>query len=114
MVVHVFAQDLDLGIRPVVRLAGALDLRDEAAYGLVFDLGFIKQVGVLDGSTYGGIEDFLLDLGMDREFLADALRQIQLLLGSAARARPRELLVFLEHLLDGAVIGIEQVAGILT
>src|SRR6185369_11982501 len=61
----------------------------------------------------GRVEDFLFDLRVHRQLMADLLGQVLLLLGGAARLRLAQLLVFLEHFLDRLVVGVQQVASVL-
>jgi hypothetical protein len=112
VMVDVFAQHLHLGIEHLIGLHHSADLRDQFLGGLVLDVGFRDHVLVLDGFAHGRIEDFLLDLRVHRQLHADLLSQFHLLLGNAPGLGAGEFLVFLEHLLHGPVVRVEQVAGV--
>ncbi|MEL1693647.1 hypothetical protein V2W55_20225, partial [Acinetobacter baumannii] len=57
---------------------------------------------VLDPAFAGGIEDFFLDLGVDRQFETDLLRDLLL------ESVPARLFEVGEQILDGSMVLLEQ------
>src|SRR5512144_34936 len=103
---HVLAEHLDLRLPLRIADLAGLYLRDQFLRRRMLDLGLVHQVFVIDGLADGGIEDLFLDLGVQRQLLADSVCQL-LLLCVAARA-----LELVKHVLDAIVILHQQGAGI--
>src|SRR5579859_2235036 len=106
MVFHILAEHGDLRVVIVVVLRAFQQVGDQQFDGVVLDLRLV-QIVVFDAFFAAGrIEDLLFDHGMGGQGGADLLDQLLALLAFGA-------LELLEQLLDLAVIGLQQVDGIL-
>ena len=79
-----------------------LDLCDEVLGALVLDSGFVDQIFVADRFARSRIEDLFLDLRVDRELVADLLREGRL------AVFPARLLELVEKPLHELVIRPQQ------
>jgi hypothetical protein len=111
VVVYVFAQHRDPGVIQVVFGVHARNLCDQVLGRGVFHFGLVKQRVVVDGCADLGVEDFLFNLRVHRQFLADLVGDFALVFGG--RVAVTQLFVSREKLFDGDVVCVEQVDGIM-
>ncbi|SEF34607.1 NRAMP (natural resistance-associated macrophage protein) metal ion transporters [Variovorax sp. NFACC28] len=112
VMVDVFAEHFHLGIEFLVDLGGVLELRNQILGAGVLHLGFIEQIGLLDGFSQGRIKDFFLEPCVHLQLRADLHCELALPVRRARGPGVGELVVGREKLLDVLVVGVEKAAGI--